>query len=189
MTFFIDCLGQSTMLHVFMSICLEGVCAYHDLCANSIIFEIAWFLFFTRCIYWIKCYWQAALFNDVVSGSDILVASDAVGMGLNLNIRRIIFSTLEYFDGTSMRALTVAEIKQNCRSAAVFVFLFQDASCFGCFWVGGCGFFNPWISSLNYYMRPSLGKHMGLQCRMFVHQAPSKLLQSWSLTWVEECFV
>jgi hypothetical protein len=42
---------------------------------------------------------------------------------------------------------------------------------------------------LNYYMRPSLGKHMGLQCRMFVHQAPSKLLQSWSLTWVEECFV
>ncbi|KAH8968506.1 hypothetical protein BDL97_03G132300 [Sphagnum fallax] len=58
---------------------------------------------------------QAALFNDVVSGSDILVASDVVGMGLNLNIRRIIFSTLEYFDGTSMRALTVAEIKQNCR--------------------------------------------------------------------------
>jgi hypothetical protein len=79
----------------------------------------------------------------VVSGSDILVASDAVGMGLNLNIRRIIFSTLEYFDGTSMRALTVAEIKQNCKSAAVFVFLFQDANCFGCFWVGGCGFFNP----------------------------------------------
>ncbi|KAH8943386.1 hypothetical protein BDL97_13G049000 [Sphagnum fallax] len=55
---------------------------------------------------------QAALFNDVASGSDILVASDAVGMGLNLNIRRIIFSTLEKFDGTSMRALTVAEIKQ-----------------------------------------------------------------------------
>jgi len=48
----------------------------------------------------------------VASGSDILVASDAVGMGLNLNIRRIIFSTLEKFDGTSMRALTVAEIKQ-----------------------------------------------------------------------------
>jgi len=43
----------------------------------------------------------------------------------------------------ALLALTVAEIKQNCRSAAVFVFLFQDASCFGCFWVGGCGFFNP----------------------------------------------
>ncbi len=69
----------------------------------------------------------------MASGSNILVASDAVGMGLNLNIRRVTFSTLEKFDGTSMRALTVAEIKQNCRTPVVFVFLFQDASCFGCF--------------------------------------------------------
>ncbi len=95
-----------------MSICLEGVCAYYDLCANSIIFEIIWLLFFTRCIYWIECYWQAALFNDVANGLDILVASDVVGMGLNLNIKRIIFSTLEKFDGIFMWALTVAEIKQ-----------------------------------------------------------------------------
>jgi len=36
---------------------------------------------------------QAHLFNDVDSGYDVLVASDAVGMGLNLNIRRIIFHT------------------------------------------------------------------------------------------------
>jgi ATP-dependent RNA helicase SUPV3L1/SUV3 len=48
----------------------------------------------------------------VANGLDILVASDAVGMGLNLNIRRIIFSTLEKFDGIFMWALTVAEIKQ-----------------------------------------------------------------------------
>ncbi len=48
----------------------------------------------------------------MANGSDILVANDVVGMGLNLNIRRIIFSTLENFDGTSMRALTMAEIKQ-----------------------------------------------------------------------------
>jgi hypothetical protein len=32
------------MLHVFMSNCLKGVRAYCDLCANSIIFEIAWLL-------------------------------------------------------------------------------------------------------------------------------------------------
>jgi hypothetical protein len=32
------------MLHVFMSNCLKGVHAYCDLCANSIIFEIAWLL-------------------------------------------------------------------------------------------------------------------------------------------------
>eukprot|EP01034_Spumella_vulgaris_P021411 gene21412-27441_t len=34
---------------------------------------------------------QARLFNENNSGYDVLVASDAIGMGLNLNIRRIIF--------------------------------------------------------------------------------------------------
>ncbi len=39
---------------------------------------------------------QARLFNSQSNGYDILVASDAIGMGLNLNIRRIIFhSTLK----------------------------------------------------------------------------------------------
>jgi ATP-dependent RNA helicase SUPV3L1/SUV3 len=33
------------------------------------------------------------LFNEPDTGFDILVASDAIGMGLNLNIRRIIFHT------------------------------------------------------------------------------------------------
>jgi ATP-dependent RNA helicase SUPV3L1/SUV3 len=37
---------------------------------------------------------QARLFNDPASGYDVLVASDAIGMGLNLNIRRIVFHTL-----------------------------------------------------------------------------------------------
>lgn len=37
----------------------------------------------------------------------VLVATDAVGMGLNLNIRRIVFSTIQKFDGSSMRPLTV----------------------------------------------------------------------------------
>ena len=35
---------------------------------------------------------QARLFNESGNGYDVLVASDAVGMGLNLNIRRIVFS-------------------------------------------------------------------------------------------------
>lgn len=42
----------------------------------------------------------------------MLVASDAIGMGLNLNISRIIFSTMEKFDGIEMRDLTIPEIKQ-----------------------------------------------------------------------------
>jgi len=36
---------------------------------------------------------QARLFNELDTGYDILVASDAIGMGLNLNIGRIIFHT------------------------------------------------------------------------------------------------
>eukprot|EP00803_Ostreobium_quekettii_P001475 evm.model.scf_100EXC.6 EVM.evm.TU.scf_100EXC.6 scf_100EXC:44762-53616(+) len=55
---------------------------------------------------------QAVLFNTPGNGYDVLVASDAVGMGLNLNIKRLIFTKLEKFDGTSDRPLTVAEVKQ-----------------------------------------------------------------------------
>jgi ATP-dependent RNA helicase SUPV3L1/SUV3 len=33
------------------------------------------------------------LFNEENTGYDVLVASDAIGMGLNLNIRRTIFHT------------------------------------------------------------------------------------------------
>ena len=36
---------------------------------------------------------QARLFNEEGTGFDVLVASDAIGMGLNLNIRRVIFHT------------------------------------------------------------------------------------------------
>ncbi|KAJ3673294.1 hypothetical protein LUZ60_006668 [Juncus effusus] len=55
---------------------------------------------------------QATLFNDDKSEMDVLVASDAIGMGLNLNISRIVFSTMKKFDGESHRDLTVPEIKQ-----------------------------------------------------------------------------
>uniref|UniRef100_A0A0D9ZD23 RNA helicase n=1 Tax=Oryza glumipatula TaxID=40148 RepID=A0A0D9ZD23_9ORYZ len=55
---------------------------------------------------------QATMFNDQDSNLNVLVASDAIGMGLNLHISRIIFSTLEKFDGICNRELTVAEIKQ-----------------------------------------------------------------------------
>ncbi|XP_056695986.1 DExH-box ATP-dependent RNA helicase DExH16, mitochondrial isoform X3 [Spinacia oleracea] len=55
---------------------------------------------------------KATMFNDATSEFDVLVASDAIGMGLNLNISRIIFSTLKKFDGLEMRDLTVPEIKQ-----------------------------------------------------------------------------
>ncbi|KAK9009537.1 hypothetical protein V6N11_036069 [Hibiscus sabdariffa] len=55
---------------------------------------------------------QATMFNDESSEFDVLVASDAIGMGLNLNISRIIFSSLKKFDGFEQRYLTIPEIKQ-----------------------------------------------------------------------------
>ena len=44
--------------------------------------------------------------------TDIVVATDAIGMGLNLPIERIIFLTVEKFDGAQQRTLTPTEIKQ-----------------------------------------------------------------------------
>lgn len=55
---------------------------------------------------------QAHIFNDPDSGYDVLVASDAVGMGLNLNIRRIIFHSLQKFEGTQTAPVSVSMIKQ-----------------------------------------------------------------------------
>ncbi|KAK0627133.1 P-loop containing nucleoside triphosphate hydrolase protein [Immersiella caudata] len=55
---------------------------------------------------------QAALFNDQDNDYDFLVASDAIGMGLNLEIKRVIFETSFKFDGTKHRSLTVPETKQ-----------------------------------------------------------------------------
>lgn len=55
---------------------------------------------------------QAALFNDPDNEYDFLVASDAIGMGLNLSIKRVVFSTAWKFDGMRQRQLTVPQIKQ-----------------------------------------------------------------------------
>lgn len=42
---------------------------------------------------------QAKAFNDKNSPYKVLVATDAVGMGLNLAIRRVIFDSMVKFDG------------------------------------------------------------------------------------------
>lgn len=55
---------------------------------------------------------QAQLFNDPRSNYDIIVASDAIGMGLNLNCRRVVFTETTKYDGTARRRLLPDEIKQ-----------------------------------------------------------------------------
>jgi ATP-dependent RNA helicase SUPV3L1/SUV3 len=55
---------------------------------------------------------QARLFNDPDNEYDFLVASDAIGMGLNLAIKRVIFEASNKWDGAARRTLSVADIKQ-----------------------------------------------------------------------------
>ena len=48
-----------------------------------------------------------------VSGeNDIVVATDAIGMGISLPIKRVVFAETEKFDGKEFRPLTTAEINQ-----------------------------------------------------------------------------
>lgn len=55
---------------------------------------------------------QAALFNAKRTGINILSSSDAIGLGLNLNIKRILFSSLRKYDGIEERQLWPFEMKQ-----------------------------------------------------------------------------
>ncbi|KAG6810333.1 hypothetical protein H0H92_012367 [Tricholoma furcatifolium] len=55
---------------------------------------------------------QAALFNDPNSGYDIIIGSDAIGMGLNLKIGRIIFQATTKFDGKRDVDLSISSTKQ-----------------------------------------------------------------------------
>ena len=48
---------------------------------------------------------QAKLFEDPESAWNVLVATDAVGLGLNLAISRIVFTSLSKFDGVKRRSL------------------------------------------------------------------------------------
>ena len=64
---------------------------------------------------------QAELFNDRAnSGYDVLIASDAIGMGLNLSIKRVVFTTLRKYDGAALRALAPPEARQIAGRAGRF---------------------------------------------------------------------
>jgi hypothetical protein len=52
--------------------------------------------------------------------ADIVVATDAIGMGLNLPVRRVVFSTVHKFDGVETRLLNAAEVQQIAGRAGRF---------------------------------------------------------------------
>jgi ATP-dependent RNA helicase SUPV3L1/SUV3 len=62
---------------------------------------------------------EAARFRN--REAEILVATDAIGMGLNIGpLRRVVFSTLSKFDGSRRRQLSPMEIKQIAGRAGRF---------------------------------------------------------------------
>ncbi len=52
--------------------------------------------------------------------ADILVATDAIGMGLNLPIRRVLFTNIHKFDGVASRLLNATEVRQIAGRAGRF---------------------------------------------------------------------
>lgn len=52
--------------------------------------------------------------------AEVLVATDAIGLGLNLPIRRVVFSAVDKWDGTAMRELSTPEIRQLAGRAGRF---------------------------------------------------------------------
>ncbi|EME31361.1 ATP-dependent RNA helicase (mitochondrial) [Galdieria sulphuraria] len=69
---------------------------------------------------------QSMLFNHSNRSDRILVATDAIGMGLNLNIRRVIFSSLLKFDGKEVCSLSPSQVRQIGGRAGRFGSLFPD---------------------------------------------------------------
>ncbi|TFK24669.1 ATP-dependent RNA helicase suv3 [Coprinopsis marcescibilis] len=63
---------------------------------------------------------QADLFNNPDSGYDVLVGSDAIGMGLNLKIRRIIFDSVRKYTPSGQQLLSISQVKQIAGRAGRF---------------------------------------------------------------------
>ncbi|KAI8593057.1 P-loop containing nucleoside triphosphate hydrolase protein [Geranomyces variabilis] len=63
---------------------------------------------------------QAKQFNDPNGPYDVLVASDAIGMGLNLNIGRMVFECVAKFDGKEVKNLSISQTKQIAGRAGRF---------------------------------------------------------------------
>lgn len=56
---------------------------------------------------------RRAQYNAFISGEhEVLITTDAIGMGVNLPIRRIVFMECAKFDGEDVRDLTTQEVKQ-----------------------------------------------------------------------------
>jgi ATP-dependent RNA helicase SUPV3L1/SUV3 len=80
---------------------------------------------------------QVAMFQ--AGAVDYLVATDAIGMGLNMDVAHVAFASLQKFDGRRTRRLTVAEMAQIAGRAGRH----QRDGTFGSLQMEGPGAFTP----------------------------------------------
>ncbi|KAF3212706.1 RNA helicase [Orbilia oligospora] len=70
---------------------------------------------------------QAKYFNDPKNDYDVLVASDAIGLGLNLSIKRVIFSTMFKFNGQENVEISIPLTRQIAGRAGRYRSAADDA--------------------------------------------------------------
>ncbi|KAK6356243.1 RNA helicase [Orbilia javanica] len=70
---------------------------------------------------------QAKYFNDPKNDYDVLVASDAIGLGLNLSIKRVIFSTMYKFNGRDNVEISIPLTRQIAGRAGRYRSAADDA--------------------------------------------------------------
>ena len=71
---------------------------------------------------------QARLFNDPNNDYDYLVATDAIGMGLNLSIKRIIFDSTYRWNGETTERIAIHDLKQIAGRAGRYRVAPQDTN-------------------------------------------------------------
>ncbi|KAF7725196.1 hypothetical protein EC973_000362 [Apophysomyces ossiformis] len=71
---------------------------------------------------------QVKSFNEPNGGLDVLVASDAIGMGLNLCVKRMIFSSVKKYNGSTIEHIPVPQVKQIAGRSGRFGTLYDSGT-------------------------------------------------------------
>ena len=93
---------------------------------------------------------QVEMYNN--GETDIIVSTDAIGMGMNLPIKRVIFADIKKFDGKEVRLLKPSEVKQiGGRAGRYGMFDKGEVGMINNF--GGCNVISDGLETPNYKIK------------------------------------
>src|SRR3546814_5001578 len=99
--------------------------------------------------------WSSDVCSSDLGEVDYLVATDAIGMGLNMHVAHVAFASLRKFDGHRQRRLTVPEMAQIAGRAGRH----QRDGSFGSVTAEGPGAFTPEeIAAIEGHHFPKIGR-------------------------------